>query len=59
MKEHWLVEGVLHTTKGIKDPATLTRKEGWDDQHTTHWVEFWDGDELVHRSAWVGAIDGE
>jgi len=62
MREHWLVDGQLHTTHGIKDPATLERREGWVDEtngQKTHWIEFWENDELVHRSVWVGATDGE
>lgn len=61
MREHWLVDGVLHTTKGVRDPETLSREDGWDDNpdgSKTHWIEFRDGDELVHRSVWVGATDG-
>jgi hypothetical protein len=37
------------------DEALLQKKEGVleDDNETTAWVEYWDGDELVHRSAHV------
>lgn len=46
---------LITTTKGLMDPATLRRVTGEVDnenEHTT-WVEYWDGDELVHRSAHV------
>lgn len=62
MREHWLVNGELHTTKGIRDPDTLRRVEGWvpeSNGQETHWIEFYDGAELVHRSVWVGADRGE
>jgi hypothetical protein len=46
---------VIETTKGPMDEALLQKKEGVleDDNETTAWVEYWDGDELVHRSAHV------
>lgn len=46
---------MIITTKGLMDPAALRKAEGvMDDEneHTT-WIEYWDGDELVHRSAHV------
>jgi hypothetical protein len=46
---------LITTTKGLMDPASLRRVTGEvdnDDEHTT-WVEYYDGDELVHRSAHV------
>lgn len=46
---------MITTTKGLMDEAALRRVDGAVDdenEHTT-WVEYWDGDELVHRSAHV------
>lgn len=46
---------MITTTKGLMDPAALRKVEGAVDdenEHTT-WVEYYDGDELVHRSAHV------
>lgn len=46
---------MITTTKGLMDPASLRKVEGSIDNETEHttWVEYWDGDELVHRSAHV------
>jgi hypothetical protein len=46
---------MIETSKGPMDEALLQKKEGVleDDNETTAWVEYWDGDELVHRSAHV------
>jgi hypothetical protein len=37
------------------DEALLEKREGQtdNDNETTTWVEYWDGDELVHRSVHV------
>jgi hypothetical protein len=37
------------------DEAQLERREGQfeDDNEATSWVEYWDGDEMVHRSVRV------
>jgi hypothetical protein len=37
------------------DPSTLDKREGQvdNDNELTKWVEYWDGDELVHRSVHV------
>lgn len=46
---------MITTTKGLMDESLLRKVEGEvdnDNEHTT-WVEYWDGDELVHRSAHV------
>jgi hypothetical protein len=46
---------MITTTKGLMDEAALRKVEGEldnDNEHTT-WVEYYDGDELVHRSAHV------
>lgn len=46
---------LITTTKGLYPTEALRKVEGVidnDDEHTT-WVEYWDGDELVHRSAHV------
>ena len=42
----------INTTKGLMDTAKLRCARGTIDnenEHTT-WVEYYDGDELVHRS---------
>jgi hypothetical protein len=46
---------MIQTTQGLKDEASLVKREGVvdnDDEHTT-WVEYYFGGELVHRSAHV------
>jgi hypothetical protein len=51
---------VITTTKGPMDPALLRRVDGEvdnDNEHTT-WVEYYDGDELVHRSVHVALKRG-
>ena len=43
----------ITTTKGLMDPSLLRKAEGsepTDQGGTVRWVEYWDGDELVHRS---------
>ena len=37
------------------DEALLEKREGQleNDNETTSWVEYWDGDEMVHRSVHV------
>jgi hypothetical protein len=39
----------------LMDPAQLSKREGVLDNanERTTWVEYWDGDELVHRSVHV------
>ena len=46
---------IITTTKGDMDESLLEKREGnMDNNHeTTTWVEYWDGEELVHRSAHV------
>jgi len=46
---------MITTTKGNMDEALLEKREGRieNDNETTAWVEYWDGDELVHRSVHV------
>lgn len=46
---------MITTTKGLMDEALLRKVEGAADNENeqTTWVEYWDGDELVHRSAHV------
>lgn len=46
---------MITTTKGMMDEAMLRKVEGTidNDNENTYWVEYWDGDELVHRSARV------
>lgn len=45
----------ISTTKGPMDPALLRREAGEIDNDNEHieWVEYWAGDEMVHRSAHV------
>lgn len=46
---------LVTTTKGEMDDSLLEKKEGSvdnDNEYTT-WVEYWLGEELVHRSAHV------
>ena len=47
---------MINTTRGYQmDTAELTEKTGTidNDRETTNWVEYWDGDEMVHRSVHV------
>ena len=46
---------LIQTTKGDMDESLLVKKEGSVDSsiEATTWVEYWLGDELVHRSAHV------
>jgi hypothetical protein len=46
---------IITTTKGDMDESLLEKREGTvdNDNETTTWVEYWDGEELVHRSAHV------
>jgi len=51
---------MITTTKGLMDESALTKKCGMlstDDEETT-WVEFYLGDELVHRSVHVNLKKG-
>ena len=43
------------TTRGVMDESELTKREGVidDDNELTTWVEYYIGEELVHRSAHV------
>ena len=46
---------MVTTTKGEMDESLLEKKEGFvdnDNEYTT-WVEYWLGEELVHRSVHV------
>ena len=45
----------VNTTYGEMDESLLEKKEGTfeDDNELTTWVEYWKGEELVHRSAHV------
>lgn len=47
--------GKIETTRGLMDECDLEKREGVvdNDNETTTWVEYWIGDELVHRSAHV------
>jgi hypothetical protein len=46
---------VITTTKGLMDESLLEKREGGleNDNESTTWVEYWIGDELVHRSAHI------
>ena len=46
---------LVNTTYGEMDESLLEKKEGSfeDDNELTTWVEYWKGEELVHRSAHV------
>lgn len=46
---------IVTTTKGEMDESLLEKREGFIDNEIeyTTWVEYWLGDELVHRSAHV------
>ena len=46
---------LVTTTKGHMDDSLLVKKEGAVDNENelTTWVEYWDGEELVHRSVHV------
>ena len=46
---------LVTTTKGNMDDSLLEKREGIvdNDNEFTTWVEYWQGDELVHRSAHV------
>ena len=43
---------LVTTTKGEMDDSLLEKREGSleNDTETTSWVEYWLGEELVHRS---------
>lgn len=44
---------MITTTKGLMDEGQLRKVEGsepTDQGGKVSWVEYWDGDELVHRS---------
>jgi protoporphyrinogen oxidase len=43
---------MITTTKGEMDESLLEKREGSldNDTETTSWVEYWLGEELVHRS---------
>jgi len=46
---------LVNTTYGEMDESLLEKREGTfeDDNELTTWVEYWKGEELVHRSAHV------
>ena len=43
---------LIKTTKGLMEAAELEKREGGheNDNEICSWVEYWDGNELVHRS---------
>jgi hypothetical protein len=46
---------IITTTRGDMDESLFEKREGFvdNDNELTTWVEYWDGEELVHRSAHV------
>ena len=52
---------LIHTTHGDIDEAHLRRVDGRldNDNELTTWVEYWLGDELVHRSVHVTLKQGQ
>ena len=46
---------MITTTKGEMDESLLEKREGSldNENETTNWVEYWLGEELVHRSVHV------
>ena len=46
---------LVTTTKGLMDETLLRKVEGGfeDENENTCWTEYYDGDELVHRSVHV------
>ena len=46
---------MITTTRGDMDEALLEMRQGQfeDDNEATKWVEYWHGDEMVHRSVHV------
>lgn len=52
--------GFITTTKGMMDEKDLKKVEGSLDNENefTNWVEYWDGDKMVHRSVWVNLKQG-
>lgn len=44
---------LVNTTKGLLDDSVLERRSGVDEdtQARIEWVEYWQQDEMVHRSA--------
>lgn len=51
---------MINTTHGEMDEAILRKVEGVVDNDIEHtsWVEYWSGDELVHRSVHVALKQG-
>lgn len=51
---------MIETTKGLMDKAHLRQVFGSfeDENESTSWVEYFDGDELVHRSVWIDLKKG-
>lgn len=46
---------MIQTIDGERDESTLHKREGVkeDERAREEWIEYWDGDRLVHRSAHV------
>ena len=46
---------MITTTKGMMDESLLEKRTGIveNDNELTNWIEYWQDDELVHRSVHV------
>ena len=46
---------LITTTRGEQDENLFIKREGIEDEETqiVHWIEYWDGMELVHRSVHI------
>ena len=46
---------MINTIRGEMDEAALEKRTGFvdNDNEHTEWVEYWDGEELLHRSVHV------
>ena len=51
---------MITTIDGLRDESTLEKREGVvdNDREHTEWVEYWDGDRLMHRSVHVSLKQG-
>jgi len=48
-------DGMITTIYGMRKAAEFEKREGVfeNDNEFTEWLEYWDGEKLVHRSAHV------
>ena len=51
---------MISTIDGERDESELTKRVGADedDRARIEWVEYWDGERLVHRSAHISVKKG-